>query len=110
MRLASPPMEHTHPWQDGIRDRLAEADRRARIGADLAESVARLTGVGSAADGRVTVTVDHRGLLERVTLTPAAARLDAQALGSAVVEASSRAAADVRRAAAPLLEGFGAAS
>lgn len=69
-------------WLADYQDRLEHAANSARAAS------ASLRGVGASANsprGEVTVTVNAAGVLEHVALTPAARRLEADALAALIV-------------------------
>lgn len=75
-------------WLADYQDRLERAAYRARAAsASLREVGASVT----SARGEVTVTVNAAGLLDDVTFTPAARRLEVEALGRLVVDTAREA-------------------
>jgi len=85
-------------WLADYRDRLEKVAHNARAAsADLREVKAS----ASSSRGEVTVTVNGGGVLKEVRLTPAARKLDADALGALIVVTSQEA---QRRASARMAE------
>lgn len=94
-----------------LKERLAQVQgdyERIRDGlADLQRQMAAMTGTATAANGLVKATVDARGRLSGLTLSPRALReLDHQQLASAIVDATGQAMAQVTEDVAALLERF----
>ncbi|PFG34424.1 YbaB/EbfC family nucleoid-associated protein [Sanguibacter antarcticus] len=91
-----------HDLADAMESALAEAHRAAarakRVSADLAD----LRGTGRSLRGEVTAEVDYRGLLQDVTFTHAALRLDTDGLRSAILQTVGAAQADLQEQAAEL--------
>ncbi|ACY96379.1 conserved hypothetical protein [Thermomonospora curvata DSM 43183] len=67
-----------------------------RSGRSAPSDEEEVKGVGEAADGRVTVTVNSSGLLESVELNPRLLRLPAEEIGEHIVTAVNAALQDFR--------------
>ena len=87
---------------DMMESALADAHRAAarakRVSADLAD----LRGVGRSSRGEVKAEVDHRGLVQDVTFSHTAMRLDTDELRAAILQTVGAAQADLQAQAAEL--------
>lgn len=91
---------------DQVQDALATAHRHAARARRAAAEIAELRGSGRSRTGEVTAVVDHRGLVQDVTLTSAAMRLDASGLRAAVLASVADAGTDLRVQAAEATDGL----
>ncbi|SDB84963.1 YbaB/EbfC DNA-binding family protein [Sanguibacter gelidistatuariae] len=89
-----------------VQDALASAHRQAARARRAAVEIAELRGSGRSPGGEVTAAVDHRGLVQDVTLASAAMRLDAAGLRTAVLATIAEAGADLRVQAAEATRGL----
>ena len=89
-----------------VQDALATAHRQAARARRAAVEIVELRGSGTSPAGDVTAVVDHRGLVQDVTLTPTAMRLDATELRAAVLASIADAGVDLRVQAAEATSGL----
>lgn len=85
-----------------VEQALADAHRASARAKRAAVELEELRGHGRSGHGEVRVEVDHRGLLQDVTLQPSAMALEPGALREAVLASIAAAGADLRSQAAEI--------
>lgn len=89
-----------------VQDALASAHRQAARARRAAAEIEELRGTGRSPGGEVLSVVDHRGLVQDMTITAAAMRLSVTDLRVAVLAAVADAGSDLRSQAAAATEGL----